>query len=204
VKYITKQDVANVFAWLAGRFPGFDMPVLFFRVKAVTACRLEDLCSLPSDSLRDGGILFPANLKKNRKEHFSRLPDDLYRRLLAYRGKRYVWENYPAELIACNKRKGFPSHRQNPTFDSRRLYLWVVQIMGDYQKQTGKDFSSHDFKRAALTRAAENGVHPKQAAAAFDTTAETLMRYYTAVDARKANEITVTKLAADLDPTIPS
>ena len=70
-----------------------------------------------------------------------------------------------------------PDILKNPEFSPRRLYLWGVQIMQDYQKQTGKDFSSHDFRRAAFTRAAEEDIHPKRAAVAFDVTAETMLRY---------------------------
>jgi hypothetical protein len=32
----------------------------------------------------------------------------------------------PPELIAANKAKGYPTHRQNPEFAPERLYLWVL------------------------------------------------------------------------------
>jgi hypothetical protein len=102
----------------------------------------------------------------------------LYAELLDYAGRTYLWERYPPELIAANKAKGFPTHRQNPVFAPERLYLWVVRLMQGYQKETGRDFSSHDFRKAAFTRAVEEDVHPKRAATAFDVTAETMLRYY--------------------------
>src|SRR5947208_1578605 len=74
VKYVTRDDVTGFFDWLEERFPGWAMPKLFFRVKAITACRLDDLCSLRAECVRDGGIVFPADLTKQRKEWFAKLP----------------------------------------------------------------------------------------------------------------------------------
>lgn len=131
------------------------------------------------------------------------LPEDVYDALSEYTGKTFLWEHYPAELISVNKRKGYPTHRQNTVFAPRRLYLWVVQIMQAYQNQTGNDLSSHDFRRAAFTRAAERDVHPKRAAAAFDVTAETMLRYYTATEKKRTADEVLGGLAADLRPTAP-
>lgn len=72
--------------------------------------------------------------------------------------------------------------------------------MQEYQKQTGKDFSSHDFRKAAFTRAAEKDIHPKRAATAFDVTAETMLRYYTATEKKKTADEVLGDLADDLLP----
>ena len=172
-------------------------------MKAVTGCRLEDICGLRSVQLQDGRIVFPANLMKNRGERYATLPEDVYdvyRDLDAYKGQIYLWERYPAELIAVNKQKGYPVHRQNPEFSPRRLYFWIAQIMQAYQTQTGNDLSSHDFRRAAFTRAAEKDIHPKRAATAFDVTAETMMRYYTATDKKRTADEVLGELADVLRP----
>src|SRR5262249_37575597 len=124
----------------------------------------------------------------------------VYAALVAYAGQTFLWERYPAELIAANKAKGWPTHRQKPDFTPTRLYMWVVQLMQEYQKQTGKDLSSHDFRRAAFTRAAEEDVHPKRAATAFDVTAETMLRYYTATEKKKTADEVLGDLAARLLP----
>ncbi len=57
--------------------------------------------------------------------------------------------------------------------------------MGKYQAATGEDLSSHDFRKAAFTRAAERDIHPKRAAVAFDVTPETMMKYYTATEKKQ-------------------
>lgn len=201
VKLIQKTDVSDVFDWLNKRYPEWSMPLLFFRVKALTGCRLDDLCSLPSSAVADGGITFPGNTAKHRKGHYAKLPDDVFKELKLYKGMRWVWEKYPPELKTANEKLGVPYHRLNMEFSTRRLYLWVIQLMQIYQKQTGKDFSSHDFRKAAFTRAAEKDVHIKKAATGFDVTPETMLRYYTAIDQRKAAEELTEALANDLDPT---
>ncbi len=200
VKYVRREDTTAFFLWLAERFPGWAMPRLFFSVKALTACRLEDICHLRSDQLQDGRLVFAADQTKNRSERYAILPKDVYAELASYAGPTYLWEPYPAELIAANEARGWPTHRQNPEFAPRRLYLWVVQLMQGYQKQTGKDLSSHDFRKAAFTLAAENDVHPKRAATAFDVTAETMLRYYTATEKKRTADEVLGGLAGELLP----
>ncbi len=72
--------------------------------------------------------------------------------------------------------------------------------MQAYQAATGKDLSSHDFRRAAFTRAAEEDVHPKRAAVAFDVTAETMMKYYTATEKKRTADEVQGDLAGRLLP----
>jgi integrase len=200
VKYVRQEDVCAFFDWLGQRYPGWNMPRLFFTVKAVTGCRLEDVCSLRSVQLQDGRLVFAADQTKNRSERYAILPTDLYSELDAYKGVTYLWESYPAELVEANAAKGYPTHRQKAEFTVHRLYLWVLQMMGTYQKATGHHLSSHDFRRAAFTRAAEKDVHPKRAAVAFDVTPETMLRYYTATEKKKTADDVLSGLADDLMP----
>ncbi len=72
--------------------------------------------------------------------------------------------------------------------------------MGYYQKGTGKKLRSHDFRRAAFTRAAELDIHPKRAAVAFDVTPETMLRYYTATEKKKTADDVLSGLAGHLLP----
>jgi integrase len=178
VKYVSPADLEHFCDWLGQRYPGWPMPQLFFQVKAMTGCRLADLCSISSADLRDGRIIFSARVTKNRSERVALLPEDIYAALEKYKGKAFLWEPYPLELRAQVARQGAPTHRLNPEFSARRLYLWVVDLMQTYQKETGRDLSSHDFRRAAFTRAAEAGIDPNLAADAFDVSRETMSKYY--------------------------
>jgi site-specific recombinase XerD len=200
VKYVREGDIGAFFAWLEERYPGWRMPHLFFSVKAVTACRLEDICSLRSGQLQDGRLVFTADTTKNRSERYALLPPDLYAELEAYKGQTFLWERYPGELREVIAKKNAPTHRLNLEFSPRRLYLWIVALMQDYQKATGKDLSSHDFRKAAFTRAAEEDIHPKRAAVAFDVTAETMMRYYTATEKKQTADEVLGNLANKLLP----
>ncbi|HEY7158984.1 MAG TPA: site-specific integrase [Gemmataceae bacterium] len=200
VKYVKPEDVTEFLAWLEERYPGWRMPHLFFTVKAVTGCRLDDICNLRSEQLTEGRLVFTADTTKNRSERYAILPPELYAELDAYKGEEYLWERYPAELIEANRKNGFPVHRQKSDFAPRRLYLWVVQIMQYYQKATGRDLSSHDFRRAAFTRAAEADIHPKRAAVAFDVTAETMLRYYTATEKKRTADEVLSELQGQLMP----
>jgi hypothetical protein len=71
--------------------------------------------------------------------------------------------------------------------------------MGYYHK-SGQTLRSHDFRRAAFTRAAEKDIHPKRAAVAIDVTPETMLRYYTATEKKKTADEVLSGLADDLLP----
>lgn len=198
VKYVKPDDLDHFDAWLAERWKDWDMPRLFFQVKAMTGCRLGDLCAIRSEQLQDGRIVFPADVTKNRSGRRALLPADVFEALNAYKGPTFLWERYPAELIEENRANGWPVHRQKAEFSPTRLYHWVEGIMQAYQSGTGRDLSSHDFRRAAFTRAAERGIHPKRAAEAFDVTPETMMRNYTATDKKRTADEVLGSLAETL------
>ncbi len=188
VKYVSTDDINNFWAWVEDQYGDWEFPQLFFGLKGEAACRLNDLCSILSSDVRDGGVYFIAENQKTAHGRFQYLDPEFYRRLRAYAGATYLWEKYPAELKARIVTQGKPSHRLNPEFSTTRLSMWVVQRMQDYQRASGRDLTSHDFRRATLTRAAEANIHPKEASAGFGVSVETMFKYYTAVDQRKANE----------------
>jgi integrase len=198
VRYVKVEDLEHFYTWLADRYHGWSMPLLFFQVKALTGCRLDDLCNIRSEQLQDGRIVFSADQTKNRAERYATLPVDVFKALDGYKGKTFLWEPYPAELIDANKANDWPVHRQSLEFSPRRLYNWIQATMQTYQKETGRDLSSHDFRRAAFTRAAEADIHPKRAATAFDVTADTMMRYYTGTEKKKTADDVLGGLAEKL------
>lgn len=196
VKYVKREDLLDFLAWLEGRYAGWRMPHLFFNVKAMTGCRLEDICNLRSEQLKEGRLVFEADQTKNRSERYALLPAEVYADLDAYKGETYLWERYPAELKQYVR--GTSKHQVILEFSTRRLYTWIVALLRDYQKETGRDLSSHDFRRAAFTRAAEADIHPKRAAVAFDVTAETMLKYYTATEKKRTADEVLGELQEEL------
>jgi integrase len=196
VKYVKREDLLAFLAWLEVRYAGWRMPRLFFNVKAMTGCRLEDICNLRSEQLKEGRLVFEADQTKNRSERYALLPAEVYAELDAYKGETYLWERYPAELKQYVR--GTSKHQVILEFSTRRLYTWIVALLRDYQKETGRDLSSHDFRRAAFTRAAEADIHPKRAAVAFDVTAETMLKYYTATEKKRTADEVLGELQGEL------
>jgi integrase len=90
--------VAEFFAWLDRRYKGWRLPRLFCEVKALAGCRTLDLCSLRSDQLRAGRLVFDADRAKGRAERSVPLPADLAAALEKVKGETWLWERYAAEL----------------------------------------------------------------------------------------------------------
>ena len=126
------------------------------------------------------------------------LPDDIYLELDAYKGETYLWERYPAELKQFVR--GTSKHQVILEFSTQRLYGRIVALLRDCQAQICRDLSSHDFRRAAFTRAAEADIHPKRTAVAFDVTSETMLKYYTATEKKRMAEDVLSELQAALRP----
>lgn len=198
VKFVKQDDLDHFLGWLEGRYPNWRMPHLFFAVKALTACRLGDICGLRSDQLQDGRLVFEADQTKNRSERYAILPAAVYAELAQFKGNIHLWERYPAELRLFTK--GPSRHKVIEGFCPERMAMWIRAVMRDYQNQTGKDLSSHDFRKAAFTRAAEADIHPKRAAVAFDVTAETMLKYYTATEKKRTSDEVLTQLQEKLMP----
>jgi hypothetical protein len=101
VKNVRQEDETEFLGWLEGRYPGWRMPHLFFAVKALTGCSIEDICGHSVASIiyyvRDGRCPWPTRRKK-RSERYAILPEDFYKELLAYRGEDYRRERFPSEL----------------------------------------------------------------------------------------------------------
>ncbi len=87
--------------------------------------------------LQEGRLVFEAEQTKNRSERYAILPAEIYAALASYKGKIYLWERYPAELR--EHVKSASRHQVLDEFSPQRLYGWVVALLRDYRKQTGKD-----------------------------------------------------------------
>jgi integrase len=143
-----------------------------------------DLCGLKAGQLRDGRLVFPADLTKGRKERAVPLPADLFASLDAFKGKVWLWENYLPGLKAALVKKGFPTHQLNDDFAPKRLYFWVETLFADYRK-TFPDrpaLTTHMFRKRAFTLAWQKGIDARRASIAYGCNVDTLMQHYVAMD----------------------
>jgi len=66
-RYLAPAEWRAFFAWIERQYPGWRLPVLFFRTLLVTGRRITTLCSLPATGLQEGRLAFPAATNKSRK-----------------------------------------------------------------------------------------------------------------------------------------
>lgn len=196
VKYATDEMIAHFYEWIAERFGIWPFPKLFLSVKAYSGCRLMNLCGLKAGQLRNGRIVFPADLTKGRKERAVPLPDDVFASLDAFKGKVWLWEGYLTGLKVALDEKGFPSHQLNPVFSPQRLYYWVETLFSDYRKAF-KDrpvLTTHMFRRRAFTMAWEAGIDARRASIAYGCNADTLMQHYVSLDEQAVTDDVFAKM----------
>jgi len=132
VMIASDEVLANFDRWLTERFGDWHLPNLFFAIKELTGCRVQDVCSLKSMQLREGRLYFPADVTKGRKARAVPLPADLFAALEATKGPGHLWESYPVGLKAVLERKSWPTHQLKLAFSPMRMVGWVMTIFADY------------------------------------------------------------------------
>ncbi|MBX9578740.1 MAG: hypothetical protein K2X87_00385 [Gemmataceae bacterium] len=202
VRTLTADQVTAFFGWLSKRWHGWELPTLFFEVKAVTGCRLGDLCGVKAADLRDGKLYFAADKAKARKQRVAVLPDDLFAKLMGMAGRVYLWESYAKELPTYLKLREGQSRRVNPVFAPGRFYEWVKDEVDEFNKaRPGQPkLKSHDFRKRAVTEAHKAGLDVDTAAAAVGMSPATARSYYLAMDQEKASAEMAARLASTLRP----
>ena len=183
-RFATDEQIEHFYQWVAKRFGDWEFPKLFLSAKAYTGCRLLDLCSLKSIQLRNGRLIFPADLTKGRKERAVPLPKELFDSLDRFKGAMWLWENYLPGLLAAITAKGWPRHQLNPEFSPQRLYSWIETLFAEYRKanQEAPLLTTHMFRKRAFTMAWKAGVDARRAAIAYGCNVDTLMQHYVYLD----------------------
>jgi integrase len=202
VKVIADDTLTHFLDWLDTRFSGWELPRLFLETKAVTGCRLMDLCGIESSQLQAGRLHFRPEQTKGRKARSIILPEELFVRLEAVKGKTYLWESQPAGLKEAVRQMGHPAHRIKPDFDAKRFYFWVTTLFLDYGKANPDrpKINSHQLRKRAFTKAWDAGVDPRKAAVAYGCAVDTVMRHYVSMDEQAVTDEVTTQLADALAP----
>lgn len=202
VKVIDDDTLEHFLCWLDARFGEWQLPRLFLETKAVTGCRLKDLCSVESSQLRDGRLHFRADQTKGRKARSVSLPEALASSLAAIAGKTYLWQSYPVGLKAAVERMKRPTHRIKPEFVPARLYHWIETLFLDYGKAHPDQpkINSHQLRKRAFTAAWGAGIDPRKAAIAYGCNVDTVMRHYVSMDEQQVTDEVTGQLTAALLP----
>lgn len=207
VRTVTDDQFVHFLEWLDERFGGWGLPRAFFLLKATTGCRLADICSLPSWSLRDGRVHFPADLTKGRKERGVPLDGSLFRSLVAVSGPRHLWELYPGQLRTALERRGWPTHQLKDEFSPARMAAWVTTLFPDYAADhpDRPRITSHLFRKRAFTTAWEAGIDPRKAAMAIGCNVDTMMGHYVRIDRQQVADDVFGRIGSLLlpKPTTP-
>src|SRR5262249_6702772 len=124
-RYLSGEEVAAFLGWMAERWQGWRLPILFFTVKGFLGNRIGELCGLHTDQLRDGRVIFAADATKGRKERKALLPPDVFTELQAQAGRVWVWQRFPHELRAHLLAAGKRAERVYPDFSADRLKWWL-------------------------------------------------------------------------------
>lgn len=161
--------------WVRDRFPGWDLPNLFFQVKAFTGCRLEDLTEVRSDQLSNGYLSMDAGQTKARTHRRVKLPKDLYAALAKVKGPKLLWEAYPEGLAEFSGRADMVASK----FEPSALYWWAVDQFREWNKgEDNPKLNSHDFRRRAITQAVKEGHGVDTVARMFSLSPQTARKYY--------------------------
>jgi integrase len=176
------------------------LPQLFLETKAVTGCRLMDLCAVESSQLRDGRLHFRPDQTKGRKARSVPLPAELATRLEAVKGETYLWEAHPAGLKDAIRRMGYPTHQIKPDFLPRRLYHRVEPLFLDDGKAypDRPKIHSHQLRKRAFTAAWRNNVDPREAAITCGCNVDIVMKHYVSLDEQAVTDEVTRQLAGVL------
>jgi integrase len=176
----TDDEVADFFKWLEVKFPGWELPRLFVEVKALSGCRLNDLCQVLSDQLDAKAMTLTIRPEhdKTHRERVIPLPADLVARLEAIMGRTYLWERY--NLDAKTYRRGTKSKDE---FTPEYFYNAMKCLFRDFGKTGGK-LRSHGLRKRAITLTTLATQSVDATAQAIGIDAQTARKYY--LDASKA------------------
>ncbi len=198
-RVLTAQEIVAFFCWLDARWGGWRLPVLMLTVKAHIGCRIAELCSLRSNQIRNGQIVFEADKVKGRKERIAVLPPDVFAEIQAQAGATFLWEGHPSQLKELAEALGKTMRRLLPDFSPERLQWWLQDEIADYCEAHSavEHFSTHSFRKHAMTEAWKLKIEPQRAAIAYGCNVRTMMAHYVGMDEKAEAEAVMREVQAN-------
>jgi integrase len=194
----TEPDFDHFFKWIDAK--GWELLSVFFRVKALSACRTEDLCQARSSQFdpKTGTLTIDAAHDKTNQEGKFPLPEDLAKRLNAIKGKTYLWERYATESQTYR-----PGRRNAKEFTPSLMYWFIDDVCPQYRREfpDRPHITPHDLRRRAITLTViATGGSVDAAAKALRIHPDTARKHY--LDASKAfdTDALLKKMAGVLAP----
>jgi integrase len=186
-RVIAAEEQKALADWLAARWPGWRLPLLFLEVKGAIGCRIAELASAATTGLADGRIMFASETTKGRKQRACRLPPALFTELQAMAGPTYVFQRFADELRAAHRQCGRWNHcRVVKDFSPRQLVGWLQDQAAAYFRKSGAvRFKLHNLRGTAMSKARMAGVAESDAAIAFGCNPATMRGHYLALDEEK-------------------
>jgi integrase len=198
-RLLAADEVETFLTWLDARWNGWRLPRLFFTVIGLVGCRLGELCGLATSQLQCGRIVFLAHTTKGRKERKSILPPAVFAELKGLAGENFVWERYTdGRREILNRRGQLKAARIRP-FNPVRLERWMQKQIQKYltKHPAVEQFSTHDFRRRAMTAAYRAGVSLDRASVAFGCNPNTMRTYYLTLDETEIADEVLSKIQAE-------
>ena len=192
----SEQTVTRYFKWIGERYPEWELIRLFFDVKALSGCRLMDLCKAKSRNLDVKGmtLTIPPEDDKTATERVVPLPLDTVTALDRLKGKEWLWEQYAADA-----KKWRWGTKSPDLFTPGLLANGVKNIAREFTKATGLKVKSHDFRRRAITLFAKATGSADAVQQTFNLNPATARKYYVASESLNARDV-LAKMADVLRP----
>jgi integrase len=194
----SEPEIDHFFEWLDAK--KWELLSVFFRVKAIAACRTDDLCQALSSQLhmKSKTLTIIPEHDKTHQEIKIELPEKLAKRLNKIKGETYLWERY-----ATDSKKYRPGRRNQSVFKPSLMYWFIDDICPKYREANPDrpHITPHDLRRRGITMTVIGANGSVDAAAqALGIHPDTARKHY--LDAKKAYDTATlrTKMARVLAP----
>ena len=202
VRIITADEHEALYAWLADRWGGWRLPLVYLDLLAVTGWRATETASIRAVDLLDGDYVrvIAAN-NKTRGEKFAKLPPELFAALKAGCAGGMAFGKFSDDLRRLLLVLKHAPHQASTVrdFTPDRLVHWLQDELGRFHAARAKEaaelaaetgrkaeapqkFTLHCFRKTAITGLQMAGVSEKEASVLVGVTPEVARRHYENLD----------------------
>lgn len=146
----TANAMQTLFEYVQTRYPEWKALHALIELKALSACRLRDVCLLESDQVKDGRVTWRAEQTKQREGRTVKLPAELFDTLREVAGETYLWQGI---IDGLGKHRRKQTHKNDKT-QAERVYNIVGNVFREFSDANPEHaMSSHALRRWGITEA---------------------------------------------------